>query len=90
MVPLVADHFGNLDAIRDAKLEELEEVHEIGPRIALAIYEFFQEKKNRELLEPFMATIAALGPDAITLAEAEGLDGHAHSIAARLNVQDGR
>jgi DNA ligase (NAD+) len=52
---LLADHFGNLDAIRDAKLEELEEVHEIGPRIALAIHEFFQEKKNRELLDRLRA-----------------------------------
>jgi histidinol dehydrogenase len=26
-----------------------------------------------------------LGPDAITLAEAEGLEAHARSIAARLN-----
>jgi DNA ligase (NAD+) len=48
---LLAEHFGNLDVIRDAALEELEEVHEIGPRIAVAIHEFFQEKKNRELLD---------------------------------------
>jgi histidinol dehydrogenase len=32
-------------------------------------------------------TIAALGPDAITLAEAEGLEAHARSIAARLNAR---
>ncbi len=32
-------------------------------------------------------TIAELGPDAITLAEAEGLDAHARSIAARLNAK---
>ena len=30
-------------------------------------------------------SIAAIGPEAVTLAEAEGLDGHARSIAARLN-----
>ena len=35
-------------------------------------------------------TIAALGPDAIVLAEAEGLVGHANSIAARLNTRRGR
>jgi DNA ligase (NAD+) len=52
---LLADHFGSLEAIRDAKLEELEEVHEIGPRIALAIHEFFQERKNRELLDRLRA-----------------------------------
>jgi histidinol dehydrogenase len=30
-------------------------------------------------------SIAAIGPDALTLAESEGLDAHARSIAARLN-----
>ena len=30
-------------------------------------------------------SIAALGPQALTLAESEGLDAHARSIAARLN-----
>jgi histidinol dehydrogenase len=33
-------------------------------------------------------SIAAIGPDALALAEAEGLDAHARSIAARLNRKD--
>ena len=33
-------------------------------------------------------TIAKIGPDAIALAEAEGLDAHARSIAARLNQKN--
>ncbi len=32
-------------------------------------------------------SIAAIGPDALTLAESEGLDAHARSIAFRLNQQ---
>jgi histidinol dehydrogenase len=35
-------------------------------------------------------SIAAIGPDALTLAESEGLDGHARSIAARLNQKTDR
>jgi len=34
-------------------------------------------------------SIAAIGPEAVTLAEAEGLEGHARSIAARLNQKTG-
>ena len=34
------------------------------------------------------AALSQLGPDAIALAEAEGLDAHARSIAARLNRRD--
>jgi histidinol dehydrogenase len=41
--------------------------------------------KRTTLLSLDGASIAALGPDAIALAEAEGLDAHARSIAARLN-----
>jgi histidinol dehydrogenase len=41
--------------------------------------------KRTTLLACKPRTIAALGPDAIVLAEAEGLEAHARSIAARLN-----
>ena len=41
--------------------------------------------KRTTLLELDAGAMAALGPDAITLAEAEGLEAHARSIAARLN-----
>jgi histidinol dehydrogenase len=41
--------------------------------------------KRTTLLSLNESAIAALGPDAITLAEAEGLEAHARSIAARLN-----
>jgi histidinol dehydrogenase len=46
--------------------------------------------KRTTLLQCNPGSIAALGPDAITLADAEGLDAHARSIAARLNQRDGR
>jgi histidinol dehydrogenase len=43
--------------------------------------------KRTTLLACEPSTIAQLGPDAIALAEAEGLDAHARSIAARLNLK---
>jgi histidinol dehydrogenase len=42
--------------------------------------------KRSTLLACTQQTIAKLGPDAIALAEAEGLDAHARSVAARLNA----
>jgi DNA ligase (NAD+) len=47
----LAQHFGSLDALMKASEEELEEVEEVGPRIAASIREFFQEKKNLEMVE---------------------------------------
>ncbi len=41
--------------------------------------------KRTTLLQCDPGSVAAIGPDAIALAEAEGLDAHARSIAARLN-----
>ncbi|HJS98743.1 MAG TPA: NAD-dependent DNA ligase LigA [Terriglobales bacterium] len=47
----LAQHFGSLDALMQASVEELQEVNEVGPRVGQSIYEFFQEPKNRELVE---------------------------------------
>jgi DNA ligase (NAD+) len=47
----LAEHFGSMDALMNANQEELLEVDEVGPRIAQSIAEFFQEAKNRELVE---------------------------------------
>jgi histidinol dehydrogenase len=41
--------------------------------------------KRTTLLGLDARSMAAIGPDALTLAQAEGLEGHARSIAARLN-----
>jgi histidinol dehydrogenase len=41
--------------------------------------------KRTTLLSCTPSTIQAIGPDAIALAQAEGLEAHARSIAARLN-----
>ena len=46
----LAEHFGSLDAIMNASAEELEEVNEVGPRIAESIVEFFADEHNRKLV----------------------------------------
>ena len=48
---LLANHFGSLDKLANATPEELVEAEEVGPRVAEAIQEFFQEKRNREVIE---------------------------------------
>jgi DNA ligase (NAD+) len=47
----LAEHFGSLDAIMEAGAEELEEVNEVGPRIAESIVEFFSDEHNRRLVD---------------------------------------
>src|SRR6476661_8634167 len=47
----LAEHFGDISALEKAGEEELQQVEEVGPRIAKSIVEFFAEPKNRELVE---------------------------------------
>lgn len=47
----LAEHFGSLDGLMNAKEEQLQEVAEVGPRVSESILEFFQEPRNRELVE---------------------------------------
>ncbi len=48
---LLADHFRSLDAIASASTEALEQVEEVGPRIAGSIRTFFASDRNRDLME---------------------------------------
>jgi DNA ligase (NAD+) len=47
----LAEELGSMDALMNAGPEELQQVNEVGPRIAESIAEFFQEPRNRELVE---------------------------------------
>src|SRR5579862_9836781 len=47
----LAEDLGSMDALMNASEEELQQVNEVGPRIAQSIVEFFQEPKNRALVK---------------------------------------
>jgi len=48
---LLARHFGTMKALRNASVDAIKEVRGIGPAIAEAVAGFFDETKNRKLLE---------------------------------------
>jgi DNA ligase (NAD+) len=48
---LLAEHFSTLEDLEEAKQEELEQVPEVGPRVAESIVEFFSEAANRKLVK---------------------------------------
>ncbi len=47
---LLADHFGDLDKIANASVDELQQAQEVGPKVAESIRAFFDEGHNKELL----------------------------------------
>lgn len=52
---ILADHFGSMDAIAAASEEELQNADEVGPKVARSIRAFFDEERNRELIEHLRA-----------------------------------
>ncbi len=48
---LLAEHFNSLEKVAVASEEELAEVHEVGPKVAASIREFFSERANQRLIE---------------------------------------
>ena len=51
MARVLADHFKTLDALMNARKEDLLNIREVGPETAESIISFFKEKRNREELE---------------------------------------
>jgi DNA ligase (NAD+) len=47
----LAEHFGSMEEFEKAGMEELQNVNEVGPRIAESIVEFFGIAANRKLVE---------------------------------------
>lgn len=51
----LARHFGKLDNIMDATLEQLTQVADVGPIVALSLRTFFDQAHNREVVEQLRA-----------------------------------
>ena len=51
----LARHFGSLDAVMDASVEELQEAPDVGPIVAESIATFMNERHNREGIEQLRA-----------------------------------
>ena len=47
----LARHFGNMTALQDAALEELQAVNDIGPIVAESVFAFFRDEENAALIE---------------------------------------
>jgi len=47
----LAEHFGNLDEIVAADTDTLTAIHDIGPKVAVTIHDFFQNERNLALVQ---------------------------------------
>ena len=60
---VLASRYGDLPSLRAASEEELQELEDVGPRVAASIVEFLSHKENVRLLES-LVKLAVLVPGA--------------------------
>ncbi len=83
---VLADHFGSIDEIERASLEELQQVREIGPVLAASVRSWFDEPANRELIEGFRkAGLKLTGERKVAPAGPQPLAGKTYVITGELS-----
>ena len=68
----LARHFGTLDALMDAGVEQLQEAPDVGPVVAESIAAFFREAHNREVIEQLRAAGVHWKEEAVARKPASG------------------
>ena len=53
----LAEHFGSLNAIKEASFEDLEKIENIGPKVAKSVYEWFRDENNKKFLNKLLKQV---------------------------------
>lgn len=61
----LANHFGSIEKLAKAGLEELNSIVDIGPVVAKSIYEWFGDEKNKKLLERLLRHVKIENPKVV-------------------------
>ena len=52
---ILAEHFGSIDSLKKATIEELSKIDQIGPVMAKSIYEYFHDIANLKIVDKLIA-----------------------------------
>jgi DNA ligase (NAD+) len=82
---VLADHFGSIDEIERASLEELQQVREVGPVLAASVRSWFDEPANRALIDGFRkAGLKLIGERKVAPAGPQPLAGKTYVITGEV------
>ena len=82
---VLADHFGSVAEVQAASLDQLQQVREIGPVLAAAVRTWFDEPRNRELIERLQAAgLTTVGERKVAPAGPQPLAGKSFVITGTL------
>ncbi|HEX7896950.1 MAG TPA: NAD-dependent DNA ligase LigA [Planctomycetota bacterium] len=59
----LAEHFGSVERVRAATLEELQEAKDVGPAVAETLVRFFQDGKNNAVVDDLLTKISIQAPE---------------------------
>ena len=82
----MATHFGNIDAIAKASLQDLMNVDEVGDVVAESIYEYFQNADNLETISRLKAAGLKFEMDSLPEKLSETLAGKTIVISGNFSI----
>jgi len=59
----IAEHFGSLDKIRQASLDELKNIEGVGEVVAQSIYDWFKQKENQKIVANLLSQLSIKNPE---------------------------
>jgi len=68
---ILGRQFGSMKRLEEASEEELEQVHEVGPKLAESVNKFFRQPENHALIERLRAAGLPMEADAVEQPKAE-------------------
>ena len=81
---LLTRHFPNIDALMNARQEDLEAVQSIGPKIAEAVVAYFGNESNRAVIEKLHAVGVTMESEQVEEIDEQVLDGLRFVVTGRL------
>jgi DNA ligase (NAD+) len=60
---LIAEHFGSLENIREAREEEIAEIHGVGEVVAASLYAWLKDTHNKAILKGLLKHAKIINPE---------------------------
>src|SRR5262249_16648044 len=83
---ILGRQFGSIARLEQASQEELEQVHQIGPKLAESIFQFFREPENRALIERLRDAGLPMKTDAVEPRHAQVFAGKTFVLTGTLDT----
>lgn len=62
---LIAEHFGSLEALKEARVEEISEIHGVGDVVGTSLSSWMKDKHNKLILKGIMKHLEIINPETI-------------------------